>query len=142
MHLNEMLESIATTRGVVQAGVRIISQGDIVTTETAQILGIAQILLPNTNSLQWLDFVYMTGQFLLILALMLSVIIYLENFNRSIFQRKRNFSFILSSMIITFVFAWLVSINQTVSIYIFPISILAIVIRTFLGHAWLFTFTL
>lgn len=133
MHLNEMLESIATTRGVVQAGVRIISQGDIVTTETAQILeSLKYYYQTQTAYSGWIS-LYMTGQFLLILALLLSVIIYLENFNRSIFQRKRNFSFILSSMIITFVFAWLVSINQTVSIYIFPISILAIVIRTFLG---------
>lgn len=132
-HLNEMLESIATTRGVVQAGVRIISQGDIVTTETAQILeSLKYYYQTQTAYSGWIS-LYMTGQFLLILALMLSVIIYLENFNRSIFQRKRNFSFILTTMIITFIFAWLVSINQTVSIYIFPISILAIVIRTFLG---------
>lgn len=133
MHLSEMLEVISTTRGVVQSGVRVISQGDIVTDETFQVLeSLKYSYLTQSAYSGWVS-LYMTGQLIVVLVLMLLVVFYLKIFDPHIFNKKRNFSLIMFSIVIFFIFAWLVTKNPSMNIYIVPLCILPIILRTFLG---------
>lgn len=133
MHLSEMLEVISTTRGVIQSGVRIISQGDIVTAETFQILeSLKYSYLTQSAYSGWVS-LYMTGQLILVLILLFLIVFYIRNFDPHIFNKKRNFSLIVFSIVIFFLFSWLISGNPSMNLYIVPLCILPIILRTFLG---------
>ncbi|MCF8360055.1 MAG: HDIG domain-containing protein [Prolixibacteraceae bacterium] len=129
----ELLAPVSTTRGLVPEGVRIISQGDVVSGEKYVVLeSLKQAYEHKRYYGGWFS-VPMIGQLLLVLALMGLLVVYLTNFNRKIFQRKRNFSLILSTILITFLLARLIYDNPYLSFYLLPICILPIIIRTFVG---------
>lgn len=131
--INELQKTISTTRGVVPEGVRIISQGDLVDGDHFQVLESLRSAYDKNRSYSgWLS-TTVIGQMLLIIILLGTLVLYLQNFNRKIFWKKRNFSMIISTLVAMFVLARLVHDNSTVSLYIVPICIIPIIIRTFLG---------
>ncbi|HPR33564.1 MAG TPA: HDIG domain-containing protein, partial [Prolixibacteraceae bacterium] len=131
--ISELLGRISTTRGMVPAGVRIISQGDLVNNDNRIILESLKMAYERTRSYGGWFSTIMIGQMLLILALMGLVILYLLNFNRPVFEKKRNFSLIFSTLLITFLLARLIYDSQYLSFYLLPICILPIIVRTFIG---------
>lgn len=131
--LDEILKTISTTRGVVLEGMRVISEGDIVGNESDLLLtSLKQAYDRNRAYSGWISWMSM-GQMLLIAILLTILVLYLNNFNRKIFLQKRNFSLIITTVVVTFALARLVSENDAVSLYIIPVCILPIIIRTFLG---------
>lgn len=132
-HLNEMEESLSKTRGVVPAGIRIISQGDIVSSENYQILESLKYAFEKNKSYGgWLS-LNILGNMLIIFVLLLVLVLYLRNFNEKLFWRKRNFTLIFLTMLLMFVLARILYNDDYWSFYILPVCILPIVIRTFLG---------
>ncbi|MGF7141147.1 HD family phosphohydrolase [Roseimarinus sediminis] len=132
-NIREVLQSVSTTRGVVQAGVRIISEGDVVDGDKYLILmSLKKAYEQNRAYGGWMSTI-VAGQMLLVLFLFGLLVLYLQSFNRKIFWKKRNFSMILSTILATYVLAVLVHQNDAVSIYLLPVCILPIIIRTFLG---------
>ncbi len=131
--IQEMLANISLSRGVVQAGTRIISQGEMVSSDN-------YILLDSYNEAYAKSLVYgswfspiMLGNFILVLSLMFLIVFYIQSFNRSIFEKKRNYAMILSILVLFFILTRLIYDNPNVSVYILPFTILPIIIRTFLG---------
>jgi putative nucleotidyltransferase with HDIG domain len=133
MRLDELLSTFSTTRGVIPADGRVISQGDMVTNDNYLILeSLRQAYLQKRSYDGWVSYSSF-GQMILIGALLIMLVVYLQSFNPQLFWQKRNFSLILTTLIITFAMTRLVVDNQEVNLYLLPVCILPIIIRTFLG---------
>ncbi|MDA3930527.1 MAG: HDIG domain-containing protein [Prolixibacteraceae bacterium] len=131
--IDNLLKTISTTRGVVQSGVRIISQGDLVSNDNYLILeSLKQAYNQNRAYGGWISAI-IVGQMLLIATLLTMLVLYLQSFNRKLFWKKRNFSLIITTVLTIFVLARLIYDNDFLNLYILPVCILPIIIRTFIG---------
>lgn len=130
---NEMLAGVSTTRGVVQEGVRVISEGDWVNNDNYLVIeSLKQAYKRNSTYGGWLSTVVI-GQMILILIVLTMIVLYMQVYNRKIFWKKRNFTMILFTVLAMIVLARLIHENQSLSLYLLPVCILPIIIRTFLG---------
>jgi putative nucleotidyltransferase with HDIG domain len=131
--LDEMLTAHSITRGVVQSGERIISEGDIVTSQNHILLeSLQQAYKKNSLYGGWISLMII-GKMFLVVALLLVLIFYLEIFNRDLLWKRRNFALIFSNILITFALARLIYNSPTINFYVIPVCILPIIIRTFMG---------
>lgn len=129
----ELLNNVSTTRGAVLAGVRVISQGDIVDSENYIVLeSLRQAYERNRMYGGWISTIII-GQMILIAALLAVLVLYLQNFNPKIFWKNRNFSLILTTILIMILLARAIYENESLNLYLLPICMLPIIIRTFLG---------
>ena len=136
--LNELLQSISISSGIVQAGERIVDRGDVVDGRTFKMLRSLKIVHETKsggNQRQWIIWV---GQLVLIAGILFCFGMYLAIFCSEVFFHKRNILFVLLC-IITFCLLAEIS-TKYISIYIIPFAILPIVVRTFFdSHTALFT---
>lgn len=133
MQIKELVESVSTTSGIVQAGVRIISEGDLVSGDNYLVLESLRQAYERTRSYGgWISTIII-GQMILILTLLTILVLYLQNFNKKIFWKKRNFSMILTTVLTTVILARALYVNDAISMYLLPVCMLPIIIRTFLG---------
>jgi hypothetical protein len=131
--IEELLSDLSTTRGAVLTGVRIISEGDLVNNDNFLILqSLKQAYEKNRMYGGWISTI-IVGQMILIAALLAVLVLYLQNFNRKVFWKKRNFSLILTTILVVVILARLIYENDSLNMYILPICMLPIIIRTFLG---------
>jgi cyclic-di-AMP phosphodiesterase PgpH len=129
----ELLKSISTTKGVIPEGVRIISEGDIVTGDIYLALESLRTSIEQKRSYgKWTSSV-MFGQMILIIMLLTTMVLYLQNFNRVLFKKKRNFSLIITVVLGTIFMVSFFNDYTAVNIYLLPVCLLPIIIRTFLG---------
>ena len=132
-NLEELLGAVSVTRGAVQAGERIISEGDIVNSNNFILLqSLKQAYKKNSMYGGWISSMII-GQMLLILGLLTVLVLYLRTFNNNLFLKKRNFALIFSLILITFLLARLLYDTKSISLYIIPVCILPIIIRIFMG---------
>ncbi len=125
-----MLANISKARGMVQAGERIISKGDLVTDNTFLILESlkqeTEIKFRGENiSYIWL------GQSILIFITFLGLYIFLKNFSKAVLLNIRKTSFVLFILLLFISISLLVLGNETINFYIIPFAIVPIVMRTF-----------
>jgi cyclic-di-AMP phosphodiesterase PgpH len=131
--LGELLESLSTTRGIVQSGVRIISRGDIVNSENfMQLESLKNAYVKTRIYGGWISY-NIAGRMLIVFVLFLTLIFYLKYFNGKLFWKKRNFTLIFSTIFLTFLSARLLYNDDYWSFYLLPVCILPIIIRTFIG---------
>lgn len=131
--MDELVKTISSTKGVVPEGVRIISEGDVVTGQNyLELESLKRAFEQHRSYGGWLSTVTI-GQMVLIAFLLGMLVLYLQNFNRKIFWKKRNFSLIVTTIVATIALARLIYDTDSVSIYLLPVCILPIIIRTFLG---------
>lgn len=128
---NHLLEKLSTTKGMVQAGERIIFQGDLVGQEKYMILE----SLKNTYEKKRGDnieyFLVIAGRMLIISIFISMMFLYLLFYRRDIFDHKRKFTFIFM-MIVLMVFIAGFAVNvKALNIYMVPMAILPILIRIF-----------
>ena len=129
----DVVKTISTTKGVVSEGVRIISEGDVVSGQNyLELESLKKAYEQHRIYGGWLSMVTI-GQMVLILILLAMVVLYLQNFNRKVFWKKRNFTLIVTTIIGTIALARFIYDSGSVSIYLLPVCILPIIIRTFLG---------
>lgn len=129
----DLFKSISTTKGVIPEGVRIISEGDIVTGDIYLALESLRVSVEQKRSYgKWVSSV-MFGQMILIIMLLATMVLYLQNFNRVLFEKKRNFSLIITVVMGTIFMVSFFNDYSSVNIYLLPVCILPIMIRTFLG---------
>lgn len=129
----ELLKTISTTRGVIPEGVRIVSEGDIVSGDTFLALESLRSSIEQKRSYgKWISSV-MFGQMILIVILLTTMVLYLQNFNKFLFEKKRNFSLIITVVLGTIFMVSFFNDFAAVNIYLLPVCILPILIRTFLG---------
>jgi len=137
--LNDLLQNVSLSTGVVQAGERIVDRGEVVDGKTFKMLNSLKIIHETKsggNQRQWIIWI---GQLILICGILLCCGLYLAIFCPEVFYHKRNILFILLC-VITFCLLAEISAKYNISIYIIPFAILPIVVRTFFdSHTALFT---
>jgi cyclic-di-AMP phosphodiesterase PgpH len=133
LRLKELHGELSMTRGFIPAGTRIISTDDIVTDDNFLLLeSLKATYIKNNKYGGWISSA-IGGQMILIAALLTTLFLYLQAFNRSLFLKKRNFLLIITNIVLTFLLARFIFENKTLSFYLLPICILPIIIRTFIG---------
>jgi hypothetical protein len=129
-YTNLALENISKTRGFIQAGELIISKGEIITLDKYR------ILLSLKNYYEYAQGSYSLllirlGNAIVVLLLLLMLTLYLHNNKKDIFDNSSSFLFIFLLLVIFVDFSNLVMRLNLFSIYIFPIALLPLIIKTF-----------
>ncbi|MDR2120907.1 MAG: HDIG domain-containing protein [Tannerella sp.] len=138
--LDEQLETLSPSSGMMQAGERIIDRGEVVDSHAYRTLLSLKTVYetragsPGQRALTWF------GQFVLIFGILLCSGFYLASFCPGIFYNRRNLLFIILGILATCLPAEICTGYDFVSIYVLPFAILPIVVRTFFdSHTALFT---
>ncbi len=128
---SKVLENISPNRGIVQEGERIISQGDIISTNTFTILESLRITFEKSRGENSKYILIVLGRVMLIIVLLLTLYLFLLNIRRKLMRSKRDISFILITLTLMIAFCSVVNRSGTFNIYIVPFTALALIIRTF-----------
>ena len=128
---NERLGSVSLTKGAVQAGERIIFEGDMVG-QGEQILLESLKKAYESKRGEDLDyFLVIGGKIILIIGCLLILFLYLLYYRTEIFYHKRQFSFIFLMIVLMVFLSSLVVKTRVGNIYMVPLAILPILVRIF-----------
>jgi len=127
----QLLDKLSTTKGMVQAGERIIFQGDLVGQEKFLILESLKQAYETKRGDNMEYFLVIAGRLVIISALIFLMFLYLLFYRRELFDHKRNLSFIISMIVLMIFLAGIATTMKSVSIYIVPMAILPILVRIF-----------
>ncbi len=131
LEMENLLSTLSFTKGMVQAGERIIFKGDIITQDKLLILESLKKTYKTKRGQNFDSYFVMLGKIILIISCMLILGFYLAYYRKDIFFQKRKLSFIFL-MIVFMVFLFRFANEQeNISIYIVPIAILPILLRIF-----------
>ena len=123
----EMLANISTTRGMVQAGEKIISQGEIIDNQLFRILESLKYESENRLGSGYFYQIILIGQIIFVFACIAVLFLFLWNFRREILEHTMKTIFILMLVLIIV----LVSRFTTQFFYIIPFALVPIIIKTF-----------
>ncbi|MFO7924752.1 MAG: HDIG domain-containing protein [Bacteroidales bacterium] len=125
-----LLEDISHARGMVQAGERIVSKGDLITGDIFLIL--ESLRREYETKLRGANLnMILLGQFILVFSLVIILYLFLYNFRREILHNIRKTLFILF-LLFMMVFMSIMFIRfSMISFYIVPFAIVPIIMRTF-----------
>jgi len=126
-----MLENISLTKGMVQAGERIVSKGEVVDSKTYQIV---ESLRREYESRLGSDYQYniiLLGQFVFVFAAIFVLYLFLYHFRFEILQDSLKTIFILILVVLMVVVSSLTVKLRPEVFYIIPFAILPIIIRSF-----------
>jgi len=126
------LENLSTNHGIVQEGERIISQGDIVSAGTFNILESFRITFEKNRGENSKYILVILGRAVLVVMLLLTLYLFLLNIRRKLIRSKRDISFIMITLTTMIVCCSMVIRFGTFDIYVVPFTALALIIRTFL----------
>jgi hypothetical protein len=127
----QLLEKLSTTRGMVQAGERIISEGDLISPQTHLILESLKKAYEKKKGNQMEHFLEMTGRLILITTFMVLMFLYLLFYRRELFEHRRKMLFIIFMMVLMIFLAGLSTKIKLLNIYVIPVAILPVMIRIF-----------
>ncbi len=130
--VDEAVNAVAETHGMVKKGERIIDRGELVSEEKAKILDSYQRDLTQRgedgDSGLW---ELLTGQGLFVMLLLLSEVLYLHFFRPEILRTRSSVMLLFTLLTIFPLVAHLLLIYKTLSIYILPFAIVAVFVRVF-----------
>ena len=129
--LKEAVESISTTRGMVQMGERIILQGEIVDGNKYQILESLKDSFEKERGKGINRYMVSAGKIILILVLMGLVFTFLFIYRRDILNQFSKLLFLMMFMVGMVFIASFINSFPNLHIYLVPLAIFPIVVRTF-----------
>lgn len=127
----QLLNGLSSTKGMVQAGERIIFQGDLVGAEKYLILESLKKAYETKRGDNIEYLLVIAGRIVVIATLMTLLFLYLIFYRRELFEHKRKLTFIVMMVITMVSLAAIASKIDTLSIYVVPIAILPLLIRIF-----------
>lgn len=129
--VDERLSAISTQKGKVVKGTLIVRKGEIVDDDIYEQL--ASLKLAYETRLGGADkyWIIVLGQLILILLCLLCVAIFMRMFNREVLQQPRRVLFVLLLICLMVLMAKFAIQIELLNIYLAPICMLPIVIRTF-----------
>ncbi|MDR1408260.1 MAG: HDIG domain-containing protein [Tannerella sp.] len=138
--LNEQLQGVSISSGMMQTGERIVDRGEVVDSQTYRVLSSLKTVYESRSGGNRRQAVIWVGQFVLIFGILLCCGLYLASFCPEIFYSRRNLLFIVLAILSACLIAEICTKYNFASIYILPFAILPIVVRTFFdSHTALFT---
>lgn len=129
---HKILENLSTTRGVIQEGERIVSKGDVISTQTFTILESLKNAVEKSRGDLTKYYLIIIGKLIFILVLLLTLFLFIYNIRRNLLKSKRDITFILVMMTLMIFFCKLIITADVFPVYIVPFTALALIIRTFL----------
>ncbi len=126
-----LLSTISLTKGMVQAGERIIFKGDIVTPDKLIILESLKNTYETRRGQDIDNYLVMLGKVILIISCMLIIALYLAYYRKDIFFQKRRLTFIFLMIIFMVFISRFVNEQELINLYVVPIAILPILLRIF-----------
>ena len=129
--LDEAIEGISTTRGMVQMGERIILQGEIVDNNKYQILESLKDSFEKERGQGINKYMVSGGKVILILVLMGLIFTFLYIYRRDILNQFSKLSFLMLFMVSMVFIASFINSFPNLNIYLVPLAIFPIVVRTF-----------
>ncbi|MDR3269524.1 MAG: HDIG domain-containing protein [Tannerella sp.] len=137
--LDEQLNGIALSTGMVQAGERIVDRGEVVDRRTYNVLQSLKIHASKSASNRQNEIIW-AGQFILIFGIIFCCGLYMASFCPEIFFNRRHVVFILLCILTFCLLSETCVKYNLINIYILPFAIVPIVVRTFFdSHTALFT---
>jgi putative nucleotidyltransferase with HDIG domain len=128
---NSMLVNLSTTRGLVQTGERIITEGEVVSNESYRVLESLKFEYESRLGFSHNSWMLILGQGLLVSILFLILYLFLLNFRREVLLFDLKVLFILLLISIVTISSSFVLKSSGVSIYLIPFAIVPIFIRVF-----------
>lgn len=127
----QLLDELSSTKGMVQAGERIIFQGDLVGSEKYIILESLKKTYETKRGDNIEYFLVIAGRVVVISALIALMFLYLIFYRRELFDHKRKLTFIILMIVIMVFMAAIATKIETINIYMVPMAILPILVRIF-----------
>ena len=127
----QLLDHLSSTKGMVQAGERIIFQGDLVGQEKYMILESLKQAYEKKRGDNIEYFVVIAGRLLIISFFVTLMFLYLLFYRRDIFDHKRKLSFIIMMIVLMVFMAGFATKVKSINIYMVPMAILPILVRIF-----------
>ena len=127
----QILDKISMTKGMIQAGERIIFQGDLVSSEKFLILESLKKAYETKRGDNIEYLLVIAGRLVIISTLIVMMFLYLIFYRRELFDHKRKMSFIIMMMVLMVFLAAFATKIESINIYMVPMAILPIMIRIF-----------
>ena len=128
---DEVLSNISITRGMVQKGERIISRGELVSSEKFQMIESLRHDYESQLGISSKYYLILLGQIILISISLLVFVLFMIAFRHDIFNETKN-SVLILLLITIMVFVTSMIIKYDVSyLYIVPLCLVPIIVRTF-----------
>jgi putative nucleotidyltransferase with HDIG domain len=128
----DLLNSIPLAVGVVQSGQKIVSQGEVVTEQTYQILASYKKEIDRRYETDSAFNLMVIGEALYVLLLITLFIIYLSLYRKEFFEKMRYVGMLFSLVIIATLMASLLVGHSLLHVYILPFAIVPIFVRVFM----------
>lgn len=128
--LNEMLDNISPTRGMVRQDEKIITKGSIITKERMQVL---TSLKNEYEAKHGKSYLLLIGYLVLVASLFIMYTIHLEIFHRDVMSSTRSLVLILINVLIFTALTAYIAKRQMVNVYLIPYTIIPIVLLAFFG---------
>ncbi|MDO8930287.1 MAG: hypothetical protein Q7W54_15035, partial [Bacteroidota bacterium] len=116
----QLLDKLSATKGMVQAGERIIFQGDLVGQEKYMILESLKKTYETKRGDNIEYFLVIAGRLLIISIFIVMMFLYLLFYRRDIFDHKRKFTFIFMMIVLMVFMAGFASNVKAINIYMVP----------------------
>jgi putative nucleotidyltransferase with HDIG domain len=127
----QLLDKLSNTKGMVQAGERIIFQGDLVGQEKYMILESLKKTYETKRGDNIEYFLVIAGRLLMISIFIVMMFLYLLFYRRDIFDHKRKLTFIIMMIVLMVFMAGFATKVKSINIYMVPMAILPILVRIF-----------
>lgn len=127
---NELISNISITKGLVQAGEKIVVKGEVVNSEIYQILESLKKEYDKRLGSKNL-FAILFGNMILIASLYIVLFLFLLNFRNEVLNDSRKLLFILMLITASAAVSALVIKTNSFSIFVIPLAIVPIFVRTF-----------
>ncbi len=125
------LEDLTLTQGMVQAGQRIISRGELVSNVNFQIIESLRKEYESNPNVGKNYLVVYTGQFLLITLVFLALFWFIYYFRKDILISRIQTLFTLGLIVVMVGLTMAASTNDAVSVYVIPFVVVPIFLKTF-----------
>ncbi|MDR2293568.1 MAG: HDIG domain-containing protein [Prevotellaceae bacterium] len=127
---DQLIENISITKGIVQAGTKLIAKGETVNSKNIEILESFKKEYMNGEGFFGSFWLVLAGQFLLVIICLLQLYLMLRWYQPEIFNRAQNIAFILLLVVVS-VFGSMQVIKSGINIYLVPLTVVPIYIGTF-----------
>jgi cyclic-di-AMP phosphodiesterase PgpH len=128
------LDRLSPSRGMIQQGEKIVSKGEIITAEKFIILESFKAEYSRQLGGLSVNYIVYLGQFILVAISMVVLSLFLKIFKKNVFYNSRKLIVILLSLyLMIFVTSQVAKYNLSL-LYLVPVSIVAIIIRSFFDN--------
>ncbi len=126
-----LMEELSLTQGMVQAGEKIIALGEVVNDDKQLLLQSLRREYETNPNIDRNYFLIILGQLVIVALAFFVLYLFLLHFRREVLNSAVKTFFIIMVVVITALMAKWTIMNETISIYIVPLVILPIIIKTF-----------